>query len=234
MQVHPFKLTNTFIDEAKRLVGSEVLIGTVEGLEICDESKITGVKVDGNVLPADIVVLTMGPWTHQACDWLRIPPIRGGRAHSIMMRPKNDVTAHALFTDFSVDGMRESPEIYPRPDGTVYACGFSDKVPIPADPNQIIPNQDSCSRLKDICGKISSNLADATIETQQACYLPTPPGHLPIIGGIPKVGGAYMAAGHTCWGILNAPATGAALAELIVDGQCSLVDLKPFAPANFL
>ena len=28
-----------------------------------------------------------------------------------------------------------------------------------------------------------------------------------------------LGAGHSCWGILNAPATGQAMAELIVDGK---------------
>jgi hypothetical protein len=37
---------------------------------------------------------------------------------------------------------------------------------------------------------------------------------------------------HTCWGILNAPASGLALAELIVDGAASSCDLAPFDPAR--
>src|SRR5207245_2851516 len=38
--------------------------------------------------------------------------------------------------------------------------------------------------------------------------------------------------GHGPWGILNAPATGLALAELIADGAASLVDLRAFDPAR--
>ena len=51
---------------------------------------------------------------------------------------------------------------------------------------------------------------------------------LPLIG---KVGeGAYVATGHSVWGILNAPATGEALAELIADGATRGIDLAPFDP----
>jgi glycine/D-amino acid oxidase-like deaminating enzyme len=32
------------------------------------------------------------------------------------------------------------------------------------------------------------------------------------------------------WGILNAPATGEAMAELIVDGRARNIDLSPFDP----
>jgi glycine/D-amino acid oxidase-like deaminating enzyme len=34
------------------------------------------------------------------------------------------------------------------------------------------------------------------------------------------------------WGILNAPATGEALAELILDGAARSTDLSPFDPAR--
>jgi len=39
-----------------------------------------------------------------------------------------------------------------------------------------------------------------------------------------------VATGDNVWGILNAPATGEALAELIADGVASSTDLTPFDP----
>ena len=50
--------------------------------------------------------------------------------------------------------------------------------------------------------------------------------------GVPGVDGAYVATGHSVWGMLNAPATGEAMAELILDGQARHVDLAPFAPGR--
>ena len=41
-----------------------------------------------------------------------------------------------------------------------------------------------------------------------------------------------MATGHSVWGILNAPATGEALAELIADGGARSPDLTPFDPTR--
>jgi len=46
---------------------------------------------------------------------------------------------------------------------------------------------------------------------------------------VPGVDGAYVATGHSVWGMLNAPATGEAMAELILDGAAHHVDLAPFA-----
>ena len=60
-----------------------------------------------------------------------------------------------------------------------------------------------------------------------------PPGNSPVIGRLPAYKSVYMAAGHYCWGILNSPATGKGLAELIVNGKSS-IDLSAFDPANFI
>ena len=55
-----------------------------------------------------------------------------------------------------------------------------------------------------------------------------------MIGAVPSVGGAYIATGHSVWGMLNAPATGEAMAELILDGAARTVDLAPFDPGRLL
>lgn len=56
---------------------------------------------------------------------------------------------------------------------------------------------------------------------------------VPIIGKIPSVSGAYVASGHSCWGILNSPATGLAMAELLLDGEAQCIDISAFDPARF-
>jgi glycine/D-amino acid oxidase-like deaminating enzyme len=48
---------------------------------------------------------------------------------------------------------------------------------------------------------------------------------MPVMGAVPGVTGAYIATGHNCWGMLNAPGSGLAMAELIADGRASSVDL---------
>src|SRR5438552_130503 len=78
--------------------------------------------------------------------------------------------------------------------------------------------------------RVSTALATAPIERRQACYRPVTDDGLPLIGRVPALAGCYVATGHGPWGMLNAPATGSALAELIVDGTASLVDLDPFDP----
>ena len=53
------------------------------------------------------------------------------------------------------------------------------------------------------------------------------------MGGVPGISGAYVAYGHSCWGILNSPASGAAMAELITMGKVTCVEgFDAFDPAR--
>jgi glycine/D-amino acid oxidase-like deaminating enzyme len=83
-----------------------------------------------------------------------------------------------------------------------------------------------------MCSKLSPVLAQAKILARQACYRPIAQDGLPLIGRVAGLAGAYVATGHSVWGILNAPATGEAIAELIIDGAARTVDLSPFDPAR--
>jgi glycine/D-amino acid oxidase-like deaminating enzyme len=76
---------------------------------------------------------------------------------------------------------------------------------------------------------VSPVLARSPAIAQQACFRPVTKDGLPLIGAINGVTGAYVATGHSVWGILNAPATGEAMAELVLDGKAATVDLTAFA-----
>lgn len=51
---------------------------------------------------------------------------------------------------------------------------------------------------------------------------------------VPGVRGAYISAGHNCWGILWGPVTGLLMSELLVDGKASTVNIVPFSPSRFM
>ncbi|MFL5114159.1 MAG: NAD(P)/FAD-dependent oxidoreductase, partial [Microvirga sp.] len=125
------------------------------------------------------------------------------------------------------------PEVFPRADGTTYVCAISSESPVPLDPAAVTPDPGAIERLEAICRALSPVLAESPILARQACYRPVTAHGLPLIGPVPGVAGAFVATGHSVWGILNAPATGEALAELIVDGAARTVDLSAFAPGRF-
>src|SRR5207245_2059750 len=121
---------------------------------------------------------------------------------------------------------------FPRPDGTIYVCAISSETSLPVDPQDVTPDPGAIERLHAICADISPVLASAKIIAAQACFRPIARDGLPLLGRVPGSANAYIATGHSVWGILNAPATGEAMAELIADGRARSVDLTPFDPAG--
>jgi glycine/D-amino acid oxidase-like deaminating enzyme len=232
-QVHPEQFTRTLLHAALAR-GARLRIGCVEGVEHTDAG-VRGVRVDGQVIPADVVMIAMGPWSGVAANWLPLPPVAGLKGHSITLRPRTPVPAQALFVDYvTAAGEHFEPEVYPRPDGEVYLCGLSETGPLPERPELVQPRPEAGPILQRLAGTLSSSLTDAPLERVQACYRPVYADGLPLLGKVPGVSGAYIATGHSCWGILNAPASGLAMAELIVDGQAHSVDLRPFDPRRAL
>jgi len=229
-QVHPARFTAALLDAACAC-GSTLRIGIVESL-VQRDGAARGVRVGGETIEGDAVVLAMGPWTGRLAERLPLPRVDGLKGYSVSLAAP-DVPADALFVDYrTADGRQLEPEIFPRPDGEVYICGMSDPTPLPESPEAVEVNEASCAVLVRAAGRVSSVLAAARITRRQACYRPVTNDGLPLIGRVPGVTGAYVATGHGPWGILNAPATGQALAELITDGTASLVDLGPFDPAR--
>lgn len=115
-------------------------------------------------------------------------------------------------------------------------CGMFAEAEIPDDQEQIVGNPESIEVLKGVASSVSSHLreGEAQVKAEQACFLPCTDDGAPVIGEVPGVKGCYVATGHNCWGILNGPATGAAVAELVLDGKASIVDLSRFSPARFV
>jgi glycine/D-amino acid oxidase-like deaminating enzyme len=228
-QVHPAQFTTALIDAAVAH-GAALRIGVVERVIVRD-GVAAGVRVGGADLDADAVVLAMGPWTGRV-EGVRLPRIGGLKGYSVTLAAP-DVPAHALFVDYrTADGRHLEPEIFPRPGGEVYVCGMADPQPLPDAPEGVEVSDVSCAVLARAAGLLSTALAAAPVMRRQACYRPVTDDGVPLIGRVPGVAGAYVATGHGPWGMLNAPATGLALAELIADGAASLVDLRPFDPAR--
>jgi glycine/D-amino acid oxidase-like deaminating enzyme len=100
------------------------------------------------------------------------------------------------------------------------------------DPADVKPDPGAISRLQAICARLSPAFRAERILARQSCFRPVTQDGLPLIGKVPGSEGAYIATGHNVWGILNAPATGEAMAELVADGSTATTDLSPFDPAR--
>lgn len=241
-QVHPYRFTNFLLKKALESGAVELILGKVESLLMDDETgAVRGLEYFPTRSPEDRVeiqgeqvVLAMGPWTSKI---LPDCPISGLRAHSITVAPhRGMVSPYAIFTELKVGkGQYVSPEIYARQD-EVYVCGEGDTlVDLPETTDDVEVIKEKCDQLFHYVGKLSPNLARGHILKRQACYLPVldvPSSSGPLIGET-NVEGLYLASGHSCWGINNAPGTGKLMAELLLEGEVKSADISALDPSLY-
>ena len=252
-QVHPYEFTTAMAQLAED-AGAKVILGSVTSIDksggavksVTYNDKATS---ESHTIPATDVIISAGPWTR-----IIYPPapISALRAHSVTIRPSKPISAYALFTEISLppdfgrnDTFQKSkrprskqvtPEIYARPNNEAYACGEGDTmVPLPKTTEDVVTDDSRCQDIIDYVSSISDELRDGEVTARQACYLPNmqPASGGPLIGET-GVKGLLIAAGHTCWGIQNGPATGKLISEFVFDGKAKSANIGSLDPRKVL
>jgi glycine/D-amino acid oxidase-like deaminating enzyme len=215
--------------EAAIGAGGSLVQATVGDIVHGAEGRVTGVVADGRIIEADAVVIAMGPWSN-AARRLDLPKVHALEGTSLVFRLQDEPTEPmAFFVDHhGADGTHDSPEVVARADGTIYVSGLSDQPPLPADPAAVAPLPATSDRLLAMVQAFAPGLAACPIVARQACFRPVIRDGLPLLGPVPGATGAFVATGHSVWGMLNAPATGELLTQLIT-GQSPTLDPAPFA-----
>ncbi|KAK8066330.1 hypothetical protein PG997_013077 [Apiospora hydei] len=189
------------------------------------------------------VVVAAGPWSGKLIPNAKI---EGLRVHSVIFGA--DVSPYAVFTKIhlpinwvpphrAAKGQKRrhkcevDPEIYARPGGEPDST-----IPLPEAADQAECDEAQCDDLISYIGTVSSTLGSAPILAKQSCYIPR---HMrfgeersPLVGGT-SVSGLWIAAGHTCWGIQNGPATGKLMSEYIFDGAPKSADIDDLDPRQY-
>ncbi|CZT19840.1 related to Putative oxidoreductase C1F5.03c [Ramularia collo-cygni] len=248
-QVHPFQFTTSVADLAQEK-GAEIKTeASVKQINFtADGESVESVTYTQNgqdqTLPATDIILAAGPWTRSVYP---SAPIGAMRAHSVTIKPSRPVSAFALFTQIKLpstftpnpshSGQFVTPEIYARPRNEVYACGEGDHaVPLPPTSQEVEVDEQRCQEVVDFVSSISDELRDGEVTARQACYLPSVVGSNAPLVGPTGVNGLWMAAGHTCWGINNGPATGKIVSEFVFDGEKGVkcAKVKGLDPREYL
>jgi glycine/D-amino acid oxidase-like deaminating enzyme len=254
-QVHPFHFTTAMAELAAEK-GVDIRLQAFVRMINSTQSGVQSVEYEDRetgqqclVEEVSDVVLCAGPWTGKL---LPRSKIQGIRAHSIVYEA--EVSPFAIFTNVELPsswvpehrarlgqprkhGNEVDPEIYARPFNEVYACGETDRnVPLPLTADKVKVDTLACDDIAAYVGTISPVLQSAPVKAKQACYLPQ---HVrsdkergPLVGptSIPHL---WVAAGHTCWGIQNGPATGCLMAEFVMDGVAHSADISILDPREY-
>ncbi|KAK1924891.1 putative cytoplasm protein [Papiliotrema laurentii] len=242
-QVHPRLLTSFLSEQFLASENTDLVIGhaTLASTENGAVSSVTVSTQSGEkTFPADAVVIAAGPWTGDLAVKLLGPRVggrlgvTGHRAHSIVLKTRQELSAHCLFTSMTLeDGSAAQPEVYTRPDGTTYICGSGDDEPLPPTAADVKSDPKKIANLKvqaEALSPVFTSQAGVSLEAEQACYLPIADRGRPLIGKVKGVEGVYIGSGMSCWGVTQGPGTGLCLAELILEGKVKSADISKLAP----
>ncbi|KAF5798874.1 putative D-amino-acid oxidase [Helianthus annuus] len=238
-QTHPQLFTRALLAKAVTEYGVEVVTAKVEGVEEGEKGVVVKVA-GGGVIGGDAVVLALGPWTSKLLGPSSKFKVHGKKVHNVVLEPKDAdaITPHAIFgTYYPAQNMGPlETNFYPRPTREVFVCGALVEAEIPEGPELVSPDPESIEKLKRVAGIVSSYLAkdNVSVKSEDVGLMPCSGDELPIMGEVPGMKQCYVSSGHGYWGILFGPASGVAMAELVLDGHASIVDLDCFSPARFV
>jgi glycine/D-amino acid oxidase-like deaminating enzyme len=219
-QVHPKMLCETLYSKACELAPETSTVkGKVVGAKHGDDGKLIGALLeDGSVVKGDALLFACGPWTADI--------MTGTKYHSVILPTTTSLSQCVFFSGYG------DPEVYVRPDQTAYCTGFPDPpVFVKERPGHEEVRSDAVAKIQNAVQKASQLDGEPTLT--QACYLPSTPDGVPMMGPLQDMQDCYVATGHTCWGILMGPASGESMAHLIATGESPHIDLSPFTPSRF-
>ena len=217
-QVVARELARAF-SQAAAGAGARFLTGRYVRRVLTDKEAVTGVELDGDVLPAGVVVVAAGSWSGLV-EGAGVPPtvVRPARGQLVSIETRPPLFRHVV----SAPG----GYLVPRRDGTVLAgstvemAGFRKEVTV-----------GGLAAILTMARTVIPALADAPVTGSWSNFRPFTEDHLPVLGAT-RVRGLVLATGHFRNGILLAPITAQAIAELIATGKAS-IDLSPFAIDRF-
>jgi len=222
--IDPHGCTMGYLRAAGRM-GAELQTGT-EALEITRDGRgVTGVRTSAGLVATRKVVNAAGPHAgvlaERAGAQVPVQPVKRMLACTEAIGGAPPVIPMTIDMDTGLLIRREGQGI---------VLGHSD----PADPPGFDTGFDP-GFIEVVSEKALVRfpfLAEAQISPKRcwAGLYPETPDHHAILGPCPDLPGFYLAVGFGGHGLMHAPATGRALAEMIAGGECRFMDVSALRP----
>lgn len=184
---------------------------SVDGV-VADDSGVTGVRVDGEAVAADAVVVAAGAWSGML-DGLAgdvRPAVRPVKGQMLALRqPEQRVLTHCIWARSS----RDFCYMVPKKDGTLLVGATVEEVGY----NKDVTAGAVLDLLRAAWGVLPS-LYDLPIVESWAGLRPASRDGAPILGRT-SVDGLFMATGHFRNGVLFAPVTAEDVAHAVLTGE---------------
>ena len=214
-----------------RDLGARISLGSpATGIEIVNGKVTAVVGLQGRVSTRRAVVAT-GPWSRRLLLKHGIDlPLEATRHEVVHLQRGPDGP------DYHLGGGDLINQIYFRPEGSDLTLVGNGNMEDVIDDPEIYAQRASPAFIQDIWTRVARripSLADAGFSTGYAgLYTSTPDSH-PIIDKVDGIEGLYVCTGFSGHGFKLSPIVGTLMAELILDGQATSVDITPLRMARF-
>ena len=218
-----------YVSRARELGASVILESPATGVEVSG-NRVTAVTTESERYETDTAVIATGPWSSRFLRKLDIDlPLTPTRHEVILIRRSETGIEH------HPGGGDMTNLIYFRPEAdnlTLVGNGNREEEADPDTYNQ----RASTDFVQDIWGRLANRVPG--IEEGQLAhgyaglYTTTPDLH-PVIDRVDGIEGLYICTGFSGHGFKLAPAVGICVAEMILDGEASFIDMSPLRMGRF-
>jgi sarcosine oxidase subunit beta len=226
--IRPLQMLRGYTEAAQRMGVRFEYGAPVRGIRV-EGGRIVSVRTDAGEVGAGAVVNAAGAWAAKVAALAGVDiPVTPLRRQVALTEPFSGLPECMPLTIFV------EAEFHLRVrDGRVLLL-WSDQ-PNTADPFDAAFNDAWLPRVTARAHRWIPSLRTATVD-RAACvaglYEMSPDRHV-LLGSAPGVENLYLANGSSGHGVMHSPALGQLLAEMILDGSASSMDIHPLRPSRF-
>jgi sarcosine oxidase subunit beta len=222
----PVATTESFAAAARRH-GAQFLINTAIANIVNRSGRATGiVDNNGRLYEADAVCVVAGPWTDALLAPLGVKiGIKSERAQIAFFRRPPSMKHYVYIDTIAGSYFR------PHSDDLTLAGLGGWKPEAEANPDSFRESNDDdfVAAVRERLARRIPAMADAPYSRGHAGIYDVSPDSRAVMGRVPGIDGLFVAAGFSGTGFKTAPAVGASMAELILTGASTTVDLSEFS-----
>lgn len=217
--VAPASATRAYVALAREL-GAEIVVEEEVGLAT-EGDRAVGVRpAGGEVDPSGTVVVAAGPWTPDLID---SGEFRSGieRAWGLVAHLELDRPPRHVLEEIEIDiEPRDAAADEAARDDAGIAFSLATAAAATGLGSTFLPFEPAAAeylpRLVARGARFVPAVATAEVAGTRVCARPVSADRRPLVGRVPGLQGAFVAAGHGPWGISTGPATARMVADLIV------------------